>query len=75
MSAAEDLKQMAYGFDQETSAVLMARMAVNMTLTQEALDVIRYMDRLLIKLVNRFAEYKKDDASTFRLSREFGLFP
>jgi len=75
MSAAEDLRQMAYGFDQETAAVLLARQAVHQTLTQEPLDVIRYMDRLLIKLVARFAEYKKDDPSTFKLSREFGLFP
>lgn len=39
------------------------------------MDVIRWLDRLLIKLVNRFADYKKDDPNTFKLSREFSLFP
>jgi len=39
------------------------------------MDVIRWLDRLLIKLVNRFADYKKDDANSFKLSREFSLFP
>lgn len=39
------------------------------------MDVIRWLDRMLIKLVSRFAEYKKDDPNSFKLSREFGLFP
>jgi len=75
MSAAEDLRQIAYGFDQETAAVLMARQAVFSTASQEPMDVIRWLDRLLIKLVARFAEYKKDDPSSFKLSKEFTLFP
>lgn len=33
MSAAEDLREMAYGFDQETAAVLMARYAVFNTMS------------------------------------------
>ena len=53
----------------------MARYAVYQTIEQEAMDVIRWLDRQLIKLVARFAEYKKDDPSTFKLSREFSLFP
>jgi protein transport protein SEC23 len=39
------------------------------------MDVIRWLDRQLIKLVARFAEYKKEDAASFKLSREFSLFP
>jgi protein transport protein SEC23 len=53
----------------------MARYAVYQTNDQESMDVIRWLDRQLIKLVARFAEYKKDDPSTFKLSREFSLFP
>lgn len=75
MSAADDLREMAYGFDQETAAVLMARYSVHKTLSEESIDVIRWLDRMLIKLVARFAEYKKDDPSSFKLSREFSLFP
>jgi len=71
----DDIRQLAYGFDQETAAVLISRQAVFNTLTQETMDVIRWVDRLLIKLVARFAEYKKDDVNSFKLSREFGLYP
>ena len=66
---------MAYGIDQETAAVLMARYAVYQTNDQESMDVIRWLDRQLIKLVARFAEYKKDDPSTFKLYHKFSLFP
>ena len=30
---------------------------------------------MLIKLVNRFADYKKDNPTSFKLSAEFSLFP
>jgi protein transport protein SEC23 len=75
MSGPDDLREMAYGFDQETAAVLMARYSVFKTISEESMDVIRWLDRMLIKLVARFAEYKKDDPSSFKLSREFSLFP
>jgi len=75
MSATEDLRHMAYGFDQETAAIVVARYAVHMTQEQETMDVIRWLDRMLIKLTARFAEYKKDDPASFTMSREFSLFP
>jgi protein transport protein SEC23 len=75
MSNPDELREMAYGFDQETAAVLMARYASHNTLSQEPMDVIRWLDRMLIKLVARFADYKKDDSSKFNLSREFSLYP
>ena len=75
MSNPDDLKEMAYGFDQETSAELLSRYSIYKTYTEAPMDVIRWLDRMLIKLVARFAEYKKDDPKSFKLSREFSLFP
>jgi protein transport protein SEC23 len=76
MSPMGDLRELAYGFDQETSAVIMAKLAVFKTMkSEEPMDVIKWVDRTLIKLVARFAEYKTEDASSFKLSREFSLFP
>lgn len=43
------------GFDQEAAAVLMARLAVFKTETEDTLDVLRWLDRKLIRLVARFA--------------------
>ena len=55
--------------------MVVARYTVHMCLQQETMDVIRWIDRMLIKLTARFAEFKKDDPSTFRMSKEFSLFP
>lgn len=46
------------GFDQEASAVLMARMVVNRAETEDSPDVMRWADRTLIRLVS-FYEKKK----------------
>ena len=62
-------------FDQEAAAVLTARMAVYQTETDDIGDVLRWVDRTLIRLCSKFAEYTPDDPNTFRLSNEFSLYP
>jgi protein transport protein SEC23 len=62
-------------FDQEAAAVLTARMAVHQTESDEVADVLRWVDRSLIRLCAKFAEYEPDDLNSFRLSPEFSLYP
>ena len=62
-------------FDQEAAAVLTARMAVHQTETDDVADVLRWVDRNLIRLCSKFAEYNLGDLSSFRLSPEFSLYP
>jgi protein transport protein SEC23 len=66
---------LAQGFDQEAACCIMARLGVVKAETEEPLEVLKWLDRSLIRLVCRFAEYKKDDISSFRLSKEFSLYP
>lgn len=65
----------ANSFDQETAAVLMARIAVSKAEADDGADVIRWIDRTLIKLCQRYAEYRKDEPSSFSLSPNFSLYP
>jgi len=65
----------AQSFDQEAAAVLMSRIAVFKAEVDDSPDVLRWVDRMLIRLCSRFAEYRKDDASSFRLERNFTLYP
>lgn len=65
----------ASGFDQETAAALMARIAVFKAETEEAFDVLRWLDRMLIRLVAKFADYRKEDPSSFSLSQNFSIYP
>ena len=70
-----NLQSLAIGFDQEAAAALMARYAVIKCETEESIDVLRWVDRMLIRLVSRFADYRKDDMTSFHLSPEFTLYP
>eukprot|EP00830_Metopus_es_P019347 TRINITY_DN709_c0_g1_i1.p1 TRINITY_DN709_c0_g1~~TRINITY_DN709_c0_g1_i1.p1 ORF type:complete len:555 (+),score=100.08 TRINITY_DN709_c0_g1_i1:528-2192(+) len=76
MSLGDDLRDVARGFDQEAAAVLVARYAVYRTMTgEETIDVLRSLDRMLIKLVARFGEHRRDDPNTMKLQKEFQLYP
>jgi len=71
-----NLHHIAASFDQEASAVLMARVAVHRCDTDDnAQDVLRWLDRMLIRLVQKFGEYNKDDTQSFRLAENFTLYP
>ena len=65
----------AASFDQEAAAVLMARIAVHKAENDDGADIIRWIDRTLIKLCQKYADYNKDDRMSFRLAPNFSLYP
>lgn len=66
---------MSAGFDQEAAAVLMARMVVYRAESDDGPDTLRWLDRTLIRLCQKFGEYNKDDPNSFRLAENFTLYP
>eukprot|EP00164_Ancoracysta_twista_P005854 GFYU01008054.1.p1 GENE.GFYU01008054.1~~GFYU01008054.1.p1 ORF type:complete len:749 (+),score=265.01 GFYU01008054.1:130-2376(+) len=70
-----DTQEIIAGFDQEAAAVLMARLAVFKTEVEEPFDILRWLDRMLIRLVSKFADFRKDDPSSFQLNPNFSIFP
>eukprot|EP00173_Palmaria_palmata_P005355 Plantae.Rhodophyta-Palmaria_palmata.ctg9337.p1 GENE.Plantae.Rhodophyta-Palmaria_palmata.ctg9337~~Plantae.Rhodophyta-Palmaria_palmata.ctg9337.p1 ORF type:complete len:384 (-),score=44.91 Plantae.Rhodophyta-Palmaria_palmata.ctg9337:443-1594(-) len=74
-TSGDNIPEIAAGFDQETAAVLMARMAVYKTENEDSFDILRWVDRMLIRLCTRFAEYQKDSPESFSLSPNFSLYP
>lgn len=70
-----DNSPVARSFDQEAAAALTARLSIFRSESEEVADVMRWLDRSLIRLCQRFATYKKEDISSFRLSSEFTLYP
>ncbi|KAF7365079.1 Protein transport protein SEC23 [Mycena venus] len=65
----------AASFDQETAAVLMARIAVFKAEIDDSPDVLRWLDRMLIRLCQKFADYRKEDPTSFRLTDNFSIYP
>lgn len=63
-------------FDQEAAAVLMARVAVHKAEEgEDGADVLRWVDRTLIRLCSRFANYTKHVPESFSLEKNFSLYP
>lgn len=64
------------GFDQEAAAVLMARLAVHRSETdQDGTDVLRWVDRMLIRLCQKFGEFTPNDPNSYRFQENFSLYP
>ena len=60
-----DINPIKFGFDQEATAVLLARLSVHRTVTEDVADVLRWVDQSLIRLCAKFADYQADDPSFF----------
>lgn len=73
--ATTNLPTIAAGFDQEASAVIMARVAANRADTEDTPDVLRWLDRMLIRLCQKFGTYVKDNPTSFALAENFQLYP
>ncbi|XP_041353261.1 protein transport protein Sec23A-like isoform X2 [Gigantopelta aegis] len=73
--ASTNIQHISAGFDQEAAAVLMARIAVYRAETDDGPDVLRWLDRMLIRLCQKFGDYHKEDPNSFRFSENFSLYP
>ncbi|KAJ1561917.1 GTPase-activating protein S23 [Nowakowskiella sp. JEL0078] len=67
--------EIAASFDQEAAAVLMARIATFKADIDDGPDVLRWLDRMLIRLCQKYADYRRDDPSSFQLSNNFSIYP
>lgn len=74
-SDAADHTPIAQSFDQEAATVIMARLSVHRCEQEDSADVMRWIDRSLIRLAAKFATYRKDDPASFRLPPEFSIYP
>ncbi|KAI0240092.1 GTPase-activating protein S23 [Massospora cicadina] len=62
-------------FDQEAAAVLMARVAIFKAEADDGTDVQKWVDRTLVRLCQKYAQYTKDDPNSFQLSPNFVHYP
>lgn len=70
-----DEQTLTNSFDQEAAAVLMARVTLFKAEQDDGADVLRWIDRMLIRLCQKFADYRKDQEESFRLGPQFQLYP
>ncbi|KAG2030238.1 hypothetical protein BDR03DRAFT_1017372 [Suillus americanus] len=65
----------ASSFDQEATTILMARITVFKAEIDDSPDILRWLDRTLIRLCQKFADYRKEDTVSFRLTDNFSIYP
>jgi protein transport protein SEC23 len=65
----------ANAFDQNAMAVLIARLAVFKAETEYLFDVLRWIDRSLIKWVGKFGQYRQDDPDSLQLPPHMSMLP
>ncbi|KAI6023002.1 hypothetical protein BKA83DRAFT_4607890 [Pisolithus microcarpus] len=65
----------AVSFHQEAAAILMAEISVFKAEIDDSPDVLHWLDCMLIWLCQKFADYRKEDPSSFRLSDNFSIYP
>ncbi|XP_049822494.1 protein transport protein Sec23A-like [Aethina tumida] len=70
-----NIYQISTGFDQEAAAVLMARMAIFTSEYDDPANVLLWLDRMLIRLCEKFGDYIKDDPNSFQMRENFSLYP
>ncbi|VDP34887.1 unnamed protein product [Soboliphyme baturini] len=74
--AAMQMPQISASFDQEAAAVIMARLAIWRAINEnDTPDALRWLDRNLIRLCQKFGEFVKDDPNSFRIAEQFSLYP
>jgi protein transport protein SEC23 len=71
----ESTASLAASFDQQAAAVVMSRVAVHRCEGEDVGDILRWLDRSLIRLCSKFATYRKDEPMSFALSPNFSLYP
>lgn len=72
---AAQIQDLSAAFDQEAAAVVMARLAVFKTEHEEVFDIMRWLDRMLIRVAAKFGDFNKEDPQSFRFASNFSLYP
>lgn len=70
-----DAPEVRASFDQEAAAALVARVAVFKCDVDEQPDVLRWLDRMLVRLCQRFGEYRRDEPASFVLRPPMEYYP
>ena len=70
-----NVQDLLAGFDQEASAVIMARLLSSKMEAEEEFNATRWLDRSLIRMCSRFGDYRTEDPTSFQLSPQMSIYP
>ncbi|MCQ2815671.1 MAG: Sec23/Sec24 zinc finger-containing protein [archaeon] len=63
-------------FDQEAATVLLSRMCIDKQVNgEDPRDILKWIDKTLIRLVSKFSKYTPEDARSIKIPQKFLFFP
>ncbi|EJW01942.1 hypothetical protein EDEG_03586 [Edhazardia aedis USNM 41457] len=71
----DNLEKITLGFDQEAACVLQARIYTYLNKFEEDIDLVRRIDRNLIRFVKKYGIYTKEDMNSVTLPDSMSFFP
>ena len=72
----QSINEIGKSFDQEAAAVLITRMCIDKWQNgDDSRDILKWIDKTLIRLMSKFSIYTKDDPRSFKLTQNFIYFP
>lgn len=75
ISMNNSLQELIRDFDQDSACAMLAKIAVVKSRTENYAEILKWIDKCLIRLLSNVASYKKGDLNSFKLPAEFDLFP
>lgn len=75
LSSPESIDQIGNSFDQEAAVVLLTRMCIHKGETEEPREILKWVDKTLLRLMSKFAQYFKGISTSFKLTPKFQYFP
>lgn len=74
-SYSSSTERVGAGFDQEAASVLQARMFTSQSSLEEDIDLVRRIDKSLIRFMRKFATFTKEDPNSVCLPQTMPFFP
>ena len=69
------VQEIVEGFDEEAAAVFLARQCVNKMLYEEQKHIRQWLDQVLVKWSQTYANFIKNDESSFNLPTQMKRLP
>lgn len=75
LSIQNNVSDLIQGIDQEAATVMLAKVAIIKSKSEEYQEVLKWLDKTLIRFLSKVSSFKPNDIQSFRLAAELSLFP
>lgn len=75
LNSGSNTQELIKGFDQESACVMLAKIGVIKGYSEDYSEVLKWLDKCLIRLLTKLTTFRSNDVKSFRLPKELDMFP